>query len=735
MKKNLALVLISCIPLIGFSQQFIGYSYDNYSGIPGMLQNPASVAGSKFKLSFNVFSISMLAGNNAYEIKSDNVHHFDFSNMEEGKNFFKSPNTDKKNLWMNADIIGPSLMVTTGKKSGIGLYTRMRMLINEYNLSDKTFRYFNADSGLYNVPIQEQDVQAKAHTFGEAGLTYGRIIYRSPKHVLKMGITGKYIVGLAAASTWSKQMNLNIAKTYNINELKGDANVRYSSNLDNIDDNFGDIFKHINDNKGWGLDIGFSYEWRPLGSEWLANDQTPYRVKLNAAITDIGSVKYTNSKHGNSYAVDAGGFTTDDLQKNDNETFDEYFTRLQNDGIIKTLAHSDELKVKLPTALRVDADWHLYKRLFINVGTVVNLISKNNNPYSAQYATSFTLTPRLEKKWFSLYSPIYYNREHKQIAWGAGLRLGQLFIGSGSILSTMLGNKNISAADFHMGFAISIYQRVRTRKIRVKEEPVEEVKQPEIPQPAPKIDTVEKKVEVIKEVTHDRDNDGVTDEKDVCPDIPGEVTLSGCPDKDKDGIADKDDKCPDVPGTVKYQGCPIPDTDGDGIDDENDKCPNTAGTAKYHGCPVPDTDGDGVDDENDKCPATPGKPENHGCPEIKQAIVKKVNATAKSIYFLSGKDIIQKISYPKLNTLVTILNADKDLLIIIEGHTDNRGSAAINMKLSAKRAQAVKNYLMKKGIAESRITAQGFGNTKPIATNATPAGRAKNRRVELHLSY
>jgi outer membrane protein OmpA-like peptidoglycan-associated protein len=131
----------------------------------------------------------------------------------------------------------------------------------------------------------------------------------------------------------------------------------------------------------------------------------------------------------------------------------------------------------------------------------------------------------------------------------------------------------------------------------------------------------------------------------------------------------------------------------------------------------------------------PGKPENHGCPEVKQEVVKKVNATAKSIYFLTGKDIIQKISFPKLNGLVTILNADKDLLISIEGHTDNKGSVAVNQKLSEKRAQAVKNYLVKKGIAATRITAQGFGPTKPIATNATPAGRAKNRRVELHLSY
>jgi outer membrane protein OmpA-like peptidoglycan-associated protein len=727
MKKALAL-LLGCAPFLGYSQQFTGYTYDNYSGIPGILQNPASVSGSKFKVNLNLFSLSVAGGNNAYELKSDRFRNFDFSDMDEGKDYFKSSNTDSKKLWLNTDIIGPSLLITTGRKSGITLHTRMRTLVNEYNLSDKTFRYINTDDGIYNIPIQEENVQVKAHSFGEAGLTYGRTVYISPVHVVKWGITGKYVVGLGAAAVYSKKLNLNIAKTENINELKGDVNVRYSENMDNIDDNFEDIFNNTTGNKGLGFDVGFVYEWRPKGSEWLALDQTPYRLKLSASVTDIGKVKYNNSKHGNSYSIDGAGYTTEDIDKQDGETNDDYFTRLENAGILKTLAHENDLKVKLPTAFRLDADYHIYKRLFINAGTVLNLLGKDKNQFSAAYTSSFTVTPRLEKKWFSIYSPVYYNLEHKKLAWGAGLRLGQLFVGSGSILSNMLSSKNISAADVHLGLSIGIYQRVRRKKI--KEEPVQEIK------PVEKIvDTIVKNVEVIKEVTHDKDNDGVTDEKDACPDIAGEVALSGCPDQDKDGIADKDDKCPEVPGTAKYNGCPVPDSDGDGFNDENDKCPNQAGTAKYNGCPVPDSDGDGLDDENDKCPAVPGKPENHGCPEVKQEIVKKVNVAAKSIYFLSGKDILQKVSYPKLNMLVTILNSDKDLQISIEGHTDNIGKPAVNQKLSEKRAQAVKNYLVKKGIDESRITAQGFGSAKPITSNAKPAGRAKNRRVEIHLNY
>ncbi|AEW01501.1 hypothetical protein A4D02_05770 [Niastella koreensis] len=752
MKKSLALGLISCVPLFGLSQSFIGYQYDNYSGVHGMLQNPATVAASKYKVNINFFSISSVAGNNAYELQHDKFKKFDFSDLTENKDYFKSANADKKNLWFNTEILGPSFMFTAGKKSGIGVYTRARTLINEFNLSDKTFRYFgNGNDSIYDQPIQENLLQLKAHAFAEAGVTYGRIIWSDRLHSLKMGVTAKYVVGLAAASLYSNRLAVNIAKNDIINQLEGDVNVRYSNNLDNVDNNFDDVWKKASGNHGLGFDVGFSYEWRPETSSWLATDQTPYKLRLNASINDLGSVKYANSTHGNSYSVNATGKTTDDLDKKDGEDFDKYFTRLESQGILTSYAHADKMKVKLPATFRFDADYHLYRRLFINAGTIVNLINRDKNQTSAEYATTFTVTPRLEKKWFSIYTPLYYNSLNKKAAWGAGMRLGPVFLGSGTILSNMLGKQNVTSADVHLGFTMSIYQRVRTHKHRsqpmqpVKEEPKKEVVKEVTTEKLvekhvetrveSRVDTVVKNVEVVKEVTHDKDNDGVVDEKDACPDVAGEVALNGCPDKDKDGIADKNDKCPDVAGTAKYNGCPVPDTDGDGINDEEDKCPTVAGLAKYNGCPIPDTDGDGVNDEEDKCPATPGKPANGGCPEIKQDIVKKVAIAAKAIYYMSGKDIIQKVSYPKLDVVVKVLKADPALQISIEGHTDNLGKPENNLKLSAKRANAVKNYFIKKGIDASRITAQGFGDSKPIAPNKTPQGRAKNRRVELHLNY
>ncbi len=236
-------------------------------------------------------------------------------------------------------------------------------------------------------------------------------------------------------------------------------------------------------------------------------------------------------------------------------------------------------------------------------------------------------------------------------------------------------------------------------------------------------------------VVKDRDNDGVVDSLDACPDVAGPAQFNGCPDTDGDGIPDKDDKCPNQKGTAKYHGCPIPDTDGDGINDEEDKCPNVAGTAKYQGCPIPDRDGDGVNDEEDKCPDVPGTVANNGCPEVKAEIRKRAEYAARHLYFATGSYKLLSKSFKGLNDIVTLMKSDPSLKMEVSGYTDNVGKPAKNQALSENRAKAVKNYLVGKSIGESRVIARGFGQEGPVADNKTAAGRAKNRRVEFKLAY
>ncbi len=235
----------------------------------------------------------------------------------------------------------------------------------------------------------------------------------------------------------------------------------------------------------------------------------------------------------------------------------------------------------------------------------------------------------------------------------------------------------------------------------------------------------------------DTDGDGINDEEDKCPTVKGLAKYQGCPipDTDKDGINDEEDKCPTVPGIAKYQGCPIPDTDGDGINDEEDKCPTVPGVAKYQGCPVPDRDKDGIPDDEDKCPDTPGVREQQGCPEITEEVMKKIEYAAKNVYFNTGSTKLLAKSFGPLNEVVKIMNENMDLKLKIDGHTDWVGTDAYNMKLSDGRAASVKAYLVSKGISEDRLTSEGFGESQPIADNKTAAGRAQNRRVVMSVSY
>ncbi|MAU17793.1 MAG: cell envelope biogenesis protein OmpA [Muricauda sp.] len=229
----------------------------------------------------------------------------------------------------------------------------------------------------------------------------------------------------------------------------------------------------------------------------------------------------------------------------------------------------------------------------------------------------------------------------------------------------------------------------------------------------------------------DSDGDGIEDAKDACPNEAGSKELNGCPDSDGDGVADKDDACPSTPGLPALAGCP--DADGDGVADKDDKCPNEAGPAENNGCPWPDTDGDGVLDKDDQCPEVAGTVANNGCPEVTEEVQKQLNDYARTILFDTGKSSIKAESTSVMVDIIQILNEYPNAKFTVEGHTDSVGSEKLNQKLSEERANSVRNFLIDKGIAADRLTAIGYGEAKPIATNNTRAGRAQNRRVEINL--
>lgn len=231
----------------------------------------------------------------------------------------------------------------------------------------------------------------------------------------------------------------------------------------------------------------------------------------------------------------------------------------------------------------------------------------------------------------------------------------------------------------------------------------------------------------------DSDGDGVSDARDQCPNTPvgAAVDAGGCPlDSDGDGIFDYLDQCPDTPAGVVVDagGCPL-DSDGDGVYDYQDKCPDTpTGVAvDPKGCPL-DSDGDGVSDYQDKCPDTPRglKVDADGCPILQQEHVS-INI---DIQFETNQAEVRPQFHQHLKEVADFLKTYTNTSVVIEGHTDNTGDAAYNKDLSQRRADSVRDYLIRNfGIDADRLTAEGYGEERPVASNDTPQGRAQNRRV------
>jgi len=291
----------------------------------------------------------------------------------------------------------------------------------------------------------------------------------------------------------------------------------------------------------------------------------------------------------------------------------------------------------------------------------------------------------------------------------------------------------------------------------------------------------------------DKDGDGIIDKQDACPDEPGLAEFNGCPDKDGDKIIDKEDDCPDEAGLAEFKGCP--DRDGDGIMDKNDECPDKMGPASNNGCPevrltlidkqgnslrtaVQKRDGsftfddlpadefvifniEGEDTERlkevkvivggiAKMALRDAKDnyfrfivikadENKLKKEEEKDVAIKLNKEEEEVLkrafnnleFATAKDIIKQESFASLDELAGLMAKKTSWRLKISGHTDSQGQAATNLKLSEKRAKAVQNYLVSKGIAADRFKVEWFGHKKPIADNKTEAGRQKNRRVEM----
>ena len=716
------IVLVLCLLVITAATQaqtYPGYRTSNYTGVNGVFFNPAYIADNRFKWDVNIFAINGFVGTNSKGLRfSDITRSFNADSLK-SKLLRGSKNVNSLSY---ADILGPSFMMSLNPKTSLALTTRTRVFANGRNI-DGDLAGTILDKGVTTAGIPfnfNNNMLVHGTGWTEIGISWGQVLSSTKSHnFFKFGITAKYLAGTA-----DSYLSTNgFAGTVNGPGNTYLTNTTGSLAINTTDANFADYkFKDFFKFNGHGAagDIGLVYEYRPDADySMYVTDRfaNKYKLRVAASLLDVGRISFNRSTNQSSdYSVNIPTTGQFFLNQFAGKQINQYKPILDASPYFTGTNQGTKYNVDLPTTLQANIDYLVAGGFAINAAGQFNMNHQGTlNLYSYN---SYSLTPRWENSLISVELPLNYNQLTKFNA-GVGFRVGPFFIGSGSVLSALVHDSK--QADLYVGFHFGMPYK--------------------------------------KKIKPDTDKDGIYDDVDKCPTVPGLKRYNGCPipDTDGDGINDEEDSCKTVAGLKRYNGCPIPDTDGDGVNDEedscktvaglkqfngcpdtdgdgipdkDDKCPTVAGVAQYQGCPVPDTDGDGIPDDKDLCPNEPGPASTRGCPI--QKVVLQITASFKNILFDYGKSTIRPESDTILYNAAKVMNEQlPNSTFYIDGYTDSKGSVAINKRLSKARAQAVANALIKGGIDKSRITARGFGKDNPICDNKTDEGRQCNRRVEV----
>ncbi|MBK9358982.1 MAG: OmpA family protein [Bacteroidales bacterium] len=784
MKKNkftiFVIVLITVIAIKQSSgQEFLPFAQSNYSGVSGLILQPASIADSRYRFDMVFLGTNFLVSNNYLAFRREafyNPGRWDEDNFKE-KYVFENLNGKDKSGIINIGMILPSFMVNLNEKNALAFTSRIRGFSNVDNITEDfaklAYEDFNYEPLLYKN-LTNANFSIQGNYWAEFGVTYARVIANTGKHFVKGGATFKYLQGIASGYGFVSELSYRFDGSDTLSLFQSKVNYGLSSNFE--EDGIKPL-KAVSD-PGFGLDIGFVYEYRPRidkfrynmdGQEGLLRpDKDKYLLRVGVSLLDLGRINYKKGYYSQDFVADIRDLDLTGLDINSLQDF--------NDTISSLFNFSENIDqnflMRLPSVLSIQIDYNFAKNLYLNFSPYIALKKGTQITTKSHYFSTYSLTPRYDRKWFGVAMPMQAD-EFGHFRVGIGFRLGPVWIGSNSILSNSFSTK-IYGTDAYIMLKIPVFRSIKrdhdndgvSNKLdRCPQIPgtwlmlrcpdadrdgIADQKDECPADPGPENlngcpdrdkDGIADKNDQCPDHSGkpefngcpDTDGDGITDLDDECPDMAGIPALKGCPDRDMDGIADKNDKCPEIAGKPEFMGCPFADTDKDGISDEQDECPTVPGPANYQGCP--DTDGDEIPDQNDLCPNTPGIPENNGCPAIKKEETEIINRAFSDLEFESGKSIIKTGSFQSLNELAELMVIRKMWKVKLSGHTDNTGNPEKNMELSKNRTQAVKDYLIKQGVEEFRITAEWFGQERPVADNKTPAGRQKNRRVEMKIVF
>ncbi len=446
-KNIIAVIILNFLSVFSLAQSYSGYHSSAYTGVYGILTNPADILNHRFRGDINLVGIFTQLGNNLVTLKYK---------ASEGDNVIRpDPITKAGRMNFNTDVFGPSLMVRLSDKHALALTTRARVMVNMNgvgaNLLNLTIQD-SLDASLINADISVRNTSLRVHGWTELALTYSRQVGISDFGVWKAGISLKYLSGVGVFSFSTNKLSF----TYNdslvdpvdnmpkpaITNLRGNIVLGYTKNMDSLGANLSDYISFKN--PGIGMDIGVNYEYRDEMQvyETIYSERTrTYIWKVGASITDIGFIRYNKQLTGGFTTAFSGQtYFTEKLKLPSDSTgiqqMENYYQRLFN-----ARAEPSAITMQLPTALHLTYDRFFNRWLGVQAQVNVPILFSTVDQFIGTYnPLSVIVTPRAEISWCGLYLPISYNSISGFQA-GAALRLGPLVVGSGSIINTRFLNK------------------------------------------------------------------------------------------------------------------------------------------------------------------------------------------------------------------------------------------------------------------------------------------------------
>ncbi|MDR6565314.1 DUF5723 family protein [Chitinophaga ginsengisegetis] len=441
-------LLLSCCALSTQAQDLAGFRTSNYAGVTSVFSNPANIADSRYRWDVNLVGVNAGVSNNQLKYKLGDVGSAFGEDTIKSQLFGQGKGLTK--ALVNLAVYTPSVMFNVGKFS-FAVTTRARVVANvtdlDGRLADKIMNDLSATDNLpYNI-ASNSNMRVSVNAWSEYGVSVAREVITVGPHFLKAGVTLKYLAG-------SMNGTINIDKlhaTMDVDEGQQEAFLTNASGK--VGMNFSGMnlsdFKAEDASKmvghGIGAELGVVYEYRPASENVSEKGSNKYKFRLGLSLMDAGKIKYERDvTRSGTFTIGIPANQQFSLQNLQDVKLDNYKTELGKYPQYFTPAadnNNADYSVSLPTTLQLDGDYHIHHAFYVNANIQLALTSGDKKPYNTQYYSGFSITPRYDGRIFGFFLPVSYNQLSKLNA-GASFRVGPLYLGSGSVLSALLGSSH-----------------------------------------------------------------------------------------------------------------------------------------------------------------------------------------------------------------------------------------------------------------------------------------------------